>query len=108
MKSSSIPSVRIEPELREQLERVLNEGESLSSFVESSVRDGVRRRLDQAEFVKRGIASLDAARHSGRYVTAASVVRKLEASRRKHAPSSSARSRPPDDLHRPPDPGGGS
>ena len=51
MKTSTIPSVRVEPELREQLERVLQEGETLSSFVESSVRETVRRRVEQAEFV---------------------------------------------------------
>ena len=79
MKSSAIPSIRVEPELREQVERVLNEGETLSAFVEASVRDSVRRRLDQADFVKRGLASLAAARRSGQYVTADAVVRKLEA-----------------------------
>lgn len=78
MKTTTIPSVRVEPELREQLERVLNEGESLSAFVEASVRDSVRRRLDQADFVKRGIASLSIARRSGQYVSAEAVVRKLE------------------------------
>jgi predicted transcriptional regulator len=70
MKTSTIPSVRVEPELREQLEQVLQDGETLSSFVEKSVRDTVRRRLEQAEFVARGIASLEAAKRSGRYVRA--------------------------------------
>jgi predicted transcriptional regulator len=78
MKTSSIPAVRIEPELREQLEQVLQEGESLSAFVEASVRDTIRRRLDQAEFIKRGLASLAAARRSGQYVAADTVVRNLE------------------------------
>ena len=78
MKTASLPSVRIEPMLRDDLERALNEGESLSAFVEASVRDSVRRRLDQAEFVKRGIASLEAARQSGHYVTAQDALHKLE------------------------------
>jgi predicted transcriptional regulator len=79
MKTSTIPSVRVEPELREQLERVLQDGETLSSFVETSVRDTVRRRVEQAEFVARGIASLEAAKRSGRYVSADEVVAKLQA-----------------------------
>ncbi len=79
VKTTTIPSIRVEPELRQQLEQVLNEGESLSAFVEASVRDNVRRRLDQAEFVKRGIASLNSARRSGHYVSADTAVRKLEA-----------------------------
>ncbi len=78
MKSSSLPSVRVEPELREQLEQVLLEGESLSAFVEASVRDSVKRRLDQVAFVQRGIASLDAARASGNTVSAEVMVQRLE------------------------------
>jgi hypothetical protein len=79
MKTSTIPAVRVEPELREQLERVLQEGETLSSFVETSVRDTVRRRVEQAEFVARGIKSLEAAKRSARFVSAGVVVAKLQA-----------------------------
>ena len=79
MKSSTIPAVRVEPELREQLEQVLQEGETLSSFVETSVRETVRRRIEQAEFVARGIASLDAAKRTGQLVDADVVVAKLQA-----------------------------
>lgn len=77
MKTSTIPSVRVEPELREQLEQVLQEGETLSSFVETSVRETVRRRLEQAQFVARGIASIEAAKQTGSYVDAGTVVAKL-------------------------------
>ncbi len=79
MKTSTIPSVRVEPELRDQLERVLQDGESLSAFVEASVRDTVQRRLAQAEFIARGLASIESAKRSGRYVKAAAVVNKLQA-----------------------------
>ena len=79
MKTSTIPAVRVEPELREQLEQVLQEGETLSSFVETSGRETVRRRIEQAEFVARGIASLDAAKASGRFVDVDVVVTKLQA-----------------------------
>ncbi len=37
MKSAVIPQVRVEPELRAELEAVLQEGETLSGFVEASV-----------------------------------------------------------------------
>jgi predicted transcriptional regulator len=79
MKTATIPAVRIEPDLREQLEQVLQDGESLSAFVEASVRDAVRHRLDHAEFVARGMASINAAKHTGRHVSAAQVVSKLQA-----------------------------
>jgi predicted transcriptional regulator len=78
MKTSTIPSVRVEPELRKQLEQVLEAGETLSSFVETSVRETVRHRLAQAEFVRRGLASLEAARRSGKYIEADAVVAKLQ------------------------------
>lgn len=78
MKTSTIPAVRVETEFREQLERVLHEGETLSSFVETSVRETVRRRVEHAEFVARGIASLDAAKRTGRFVNADVVVAKLQ------------------------------
>jgi len=79
MKSATIPSIRVEPELRQQVEGVLAEGESLSAFVESSVRDSVRRRRTQAEFIDRGMTSLATARQTGVYVDAGVAVRKLEA-----------------------------
>lgn len=79
MRTSAIPSVRVEPALRDQLEQVLHEGESLSSFVEASVRANVRRRLDQAEFLRRGLASQADARQSGQYIGVDDVLRKLEA-----------------------------
>lgn len=78
MKSATLPSVRIEASLREEIEQALNEGESLSAFVETSVRESLRRRLDQAEFVKRGIASLQSARKSGKTISADTALRTLE------------------------------
>lgn len=79
MKSATLPSIRVEPELRDEAQQVLLEGESLSQFVESAVRDSVRRRQAQTEFVARGLASLEAARASGRYVEPARLLGKLEA-----------------------------
>ena len=78
MKTSTLPSVRVEPELRDQVESILLEGESLSEFVETSVRDSVNRRLAQAEFVKRGMKSLQAAKKTGEYVSVDSMVQNLK------------------------------
>jgi predicted transcriptional regulator len=73
MKSASIPSLRVDPELRQAAESVLHEGESLSSFMELSLRDQVTRRQLQREFVARGLASRDEARRMGKYFEAESV-----------------------------------
>ena len=78
MKTASLPSVRIEPELRSHLESVLHSGESLSQFVESAVRQALQQRSQQAEFVARGLASLADARQNGDLVDAEVVLGKLE------------------------------
>jgi predicted transcriptional regulator len=78
MKTSTIPAVRVDPQLREQLQSVLAQGESLSQFVEASVRDSVAQRMVQAEFIQRGMDSLAAARRDGGYVSADTVVQRLE------------------------------
>jgi Arc/MetJ-type ribon-helix-helix transcriptional regulator len=79
MKTSNLPSVRVQPQLREQIEQVLQEGETLSTFVESSVRAAVQRRTEQAEFVARGLASIQAAKVSGRQIEAQAVIDRLQA-----------------------------
>ena len=85
MKTATIPSVRVEPEFRAEVESVLAEGESLSEFVESSVRTSVERRRVLAEFIARGLHSRDEAKRTGGYVDADDVVaglqRKLDAAR---------------------------
>ena len=85
MKTATIPSVRVEPEFRAEVESVLAEGESLSEFVEASVRASVERRRVQAQFIARGLRSRDEAKRAGDYVDADNVVaglqRKLDAAR---------------------------
>jgi hypothetical protein len=44
MKTASLPSLRVDPELRQAAESVLREGESLSQMIESSVREAIERR----------------------------------------------------------------
>jgi len=74
MKTATLPPLRVEPELREAAERVLEAGESLSSFVEQAVRSAVSRREAQTGFLARGLASRDLARESGDYVPAQAVL----------------------------------
>lgn len=73
MKSASMPSLRVDPELRQAAEAVLHEGESLSSFMEQSLRDQVTRRQLQHEFAARGLASRDEAQRTGEYFEANAV-----------------------------------
>ena len=73
MKSANLPSLRVDPELREAAESVLQEGETLSGFIEASVRETIQRRRTRAEFIARGLASRDEARGTGGYVEADQV-----------------------------------
>ena len=58
MKSANLPPLRVEPQLRNDIERVLRPGESLSSFVETAVRTAVHMRELQADFIARGLESI--------------------------------------------------
>jgi hypothetical protein len=78
MKTSTLPSLRVAPELREAAEAVLREGETLSGFIEASLRAQIDQRRMQAEFVARGLAALDRAERTGRTVPAHAVVDRLE------------------------------
>jgi len=78
MKTATIPSLRVNPELRRAAEQVLHKDETLSSFVEQSVRANIERRQLQAEFIKRGLTSRDEARLTGEYFTAETVMQELD------------------------------
>jgi hypothetical protein len=78
MKTATIPSLRVDPNLRRDAEEMLKEGESLSSFVEQSLREGIERRRLHGEFITRGLLSRDNAKESGRYVDSDVVVSRLE------------------------------
>jgi predicted transcriptional regulator len=78
MKTASIPSLRVAPELRQAAESVLQDGESLSSFVEASLRSSIQSRRLQQEFLARGLASRDEARRTGEYFTSEDVLRELD------------------------------
>ena len=60
MKSAVIPQVRVEPELRAELEAVLRQGETLTDFVEASVRNAIAFRRVQTAFHARAQAASDA------------------------------------------------
>ncbi|KAF1695192.1 hypothetical protein CSC62_10920 [Pseudoxanthomonas jiangsuensis] len=79
MKTATLPSLRVDPALREAAESVLQEGETLSSFVEQSVRAQVLQRQQQEAFIARGLASRDKAQAAGRYVDAADVLAGIDA-----------------------------
>lgn len=78
MKTATIPSLRVDPELRLAAEKVLQKGETLSSFVEQSLRANIEHRHWQTEFVARGLVSRDEARETGTYFAAEEVLQELD------------------------------
>lgn len=78
MKTATIPSLRVDPELRQAAENVLQKGETLSSFVIQSLRANIERRRFQQQFIERGLASREEAKQSGEYFMAEDVLRELD------------------------------
>ena len=77
MKTAILPQVRIEPQLRADLEEVLHEGETLSGFVEATVRQAVSYRRMQAEFDARAGAAWSRFAQSGAGVPAEALVAEM-------------------------------
>ncbi|WP_426075757.1 YlcI/YnfO family protein [Janthinobacterium sp. PSPC3-1] len=78
MKTATFPSLRVDPALRQAAEDNLQHGETISGFIEQSIRDSILRRQHQREFVARGLTARDEAARTGRYVSADAVLGKLE------------------------------
>lgn len=79
MKTATLPPIRVAPDFRQELEGVLEDGETLTQFVESAVRSVVEKRKHQAEFVRRGIAAIQETQRTGSGIPADQVVARLEA-----------------------------
>ena len=87
MKTAVIPQIRVEPELRAELESVLKQGETLTDFVEVSVRNAIAFRRVQTVFHARAQAASEEYHRTG-VATPVEVVldrlqSKLDAKRKK-------------------------
>lgn len=78
MKTTTIPPLRVAPELRKEAEALLEEGETLSGFLLDAVTRSIAYRKARQEFIGRGLASAAKARKSGKYISADRVLAKLE------------------------------
>lgn len=59
MRSATFPPIRVEPEVRAEVEAVLREGETLTQFIEEAVVAAEARRRSQSEIVARGEAAIE-------------------------------------------------
>jgi hypothetical protein len=78
MKTATLPTLRVEPSLRSDAERVLRAGETLSGFVAEAVRRNIARRRFDAEFLARGLLHRENARRTGDYASPEETLAKLE------------------------------
>ena len=78
MKTSTLPPVRVEPELRRDAEAVLDEGESLSDFVASCVRDGVAWRRTQDAFLQRARDAAERSERDGSGISPQELLRRMD------------------------------
>ena len=58
MRSATFPPIRVDPEVRAEVEAVLRDGESLTQFIEQAVVAAAAWRRVQTEFVNRGEAAI--------------------------------------------------
>ena len=65
MRSAAFPPIRVEPEVRAEVEAVLREGESLTQFIEEAVVAAAAWRRVQSEFVIRGEAAIERWKQEG-------------------------------------------
>jgi hypothetical protein len=78
MKTATFPSLRVEPALRDAAESVLREGETLTSLIETSVRETIQRRRLQHEFMARGLRAREEVQRTGVTHSAAAVHSELQ------------------------------
>ena len=78
MKSAVIPQIRVEPALRAELESVLHPGETLTDFVEATVRNAIAFRRVQTDFHARAQVASQEYHRSGVSVPVDSVLERLQ------------------------------
>jgi hypothetical protein len=79
MKSATLPAVRVQAETRALAESLLSEGESLSMFIEDSLKKQIAFRQSERDFLARGMASAAKAKLLGGYISAEESLSRLRA-----------------------------
>ena len=79
MRSATFPPIRVEPEVRAEVEAVLREGEWLTQFIEEAVVAAAAWRRVQSEFVIRGEAAIERWKQEGGGYAVDQVMAELQA-----------------------------
>ena len=78
MRTATFPPIRVEPDVRAEVEAVLREGESLTQFIEEAVVAAAAWRRTQTEFVTRGEAAIERWKQEGGGQSADEVMAELQ------------------------------
>ena len=84
MKTSLLPATRVDPRLRQRIEALLEEGETLSAFIESAVLNQANWRDEQRAFIERGLEA-EAGDEWVEHEVVIAVVRTASLSRRRRS-----------------------
>jgi hypothetical protein len=78
MKTAILPPVRLDPKQKARIEAVLEQGETLSSFMLEAALTKAEVRRAQAAFVERGLTAERHAERTGDWVSEKAAFRRLE------------------------------
>jgi len=78
MKTATLPSLRVNDELRAAAQVLLHDGETLSSFMLEAVKLHIQRRETQQAFIARGLRAREAAHASGEFVAVNTMLGRLD------------------------------
>jgi excinuclease UvrABC helicase subunit UvrB len=78
MKTATLPSLRVHPELREAAESVLRDGETLTSLMETAMRETIHKRQVQHEFNARAQRASEELKRTGISYTTEEVVAEMQ------------------------------
>ncbi len=79
MKTATLPAVRVAPQVRELVESVLKEGESLSTFIEEAAKTHAQWRKEDEAFYARAAKASQALHEGGKFYTAEQSIARLRA-----------------------------
>jgi hypothetical protein len=78
MKTATLPPLRVSPELKKRIEGVLEEGETLSSFMLEAVTQKAQVRREQRAFLRKAMERSRQTERSGSFIPAEKVFDRLE------------------------------
>jgi hypothetical protein len=77
MRTATLPAVRVSPDTRSLIESVLREGETLSTFIEQTLKQQALQRKEDAAFYARGLAAAKRIDEGGKTYTLDEVMTSL-------------------------------